>query len=143
MSSFHDFNRNLIKDIREHGKATSGPFLGKNVLILTTTGARSGEGRENVVMYSQDDGRQVVVASKGGAPHHPSWYHNLKKHPIVTVEAGGEKFKARARAVDGEDYERLYRLHADPNPQFWEYRKKTTRRIPVVVLERMEPAKRA
>src|SRR5919204_659360 len=98
-SSFSDFNRNLIKDIRAHGKPTGGPFFGRNVLILTTTGAKSGEERETPLVYSWEDGHHVIVASKGGAPSHPSWYHNLRTHPVVTVEAEGEKFKARARVV--------------------------------------------
>jgi len=84
----------------------------------------------------------VIVASKGGAPTHPSWYHNLSSHPIVTVEAGGEKFKARAKVVDGDDYERIYKQHADINPGFWDYRKNTTRKIPVIVLERIDQDRR-
>ncbi len=79
----------------------------------------------------------VIVASKGGAPTHPSWYHNLVKHPEVTIERGKEKFKARAKVVDGDEYERLYTQHADINPGFHDYRKKTTRKIPVIVLERV------
>ena len=143
-SSFNDFNRNLIKDLREHGgKATSGPFQGRDVLILTTRGAKSGEHRENPLVYTWEKGHHVIVASKGGAPTHPSWYHKLTTHPEVTVEAGGEKFKARARVIDGEDYERLYKQHADQNPQFWEYRQKTSRKIPVVLLERLEDDKQA
>lgn len=142
-SSFHDFNRNLIKDLREHGgKATQGPFRGRDVLILTTRGAKSGETRENPLVYSRDDEHHVIVASKGGAPTHPSWYHNLQAHPVVTVEAEGEKFQARARVVDEADYERLYKQHADVNPTFWEYRQKTSRKIPVIILERLEDGKR-
>jgi len=85
----------------------------------------------------------VIVESKGGAPTHPSWYHNLSTHPVVTVEAGGEKFKARAKVVDGDDYERLYKQHADVNPAFWDYRQKTTRKIPVIVLERIDQDRRS
>jgi len=140
-SSFNDFNRNLIKDLRANGgKATSGPFKGRDVLILTTTGARSGEDRETPLVYTWEKGHHVIVASKGGAPTHPSWYHNLQKHPTVTVEASGEKFKAHAKVVDGDDYERLYRQHADINPGFWDYRQKTTRKIPVILLERIDQA---
>ena len=143
-SSFHDFNRNLIADLRAHGgKATGGPFQGRDVLILTTKGAKSREDRENPVVYTRDQDRIVIVASKGGAPTHPSWYHNLKTHPIVTVEMEGKKFQARAQVIDGEDYERLYKQHADVNPGFWDYRQKTTRKIPVVVLEPVEGHKRA
>jgi deazaflavin-dependent oxidoreductase (nitroreductase family) len=137
MSSFGDFNRNLIADLRaNHGKATSGPFQGRDVLILTTKGAKSGETRENPIVYTRDGDSYVVVASKGGAPTNPHWFHNLRAHPEVTVEVGGEKFEARARVMDDEEYERLYKHHATINPQFNEYRTKTTRKIPVVVLER-------
>lgn len=137
MSSFGDFNRNLIADLRaNHGKATSGPFQGRDVLILTTKGAKSGEVRENPIVYTRDGDRYVVVASKGGAPTNPHWFHNLQAHPDVTVEVGGEKFKARAKVMDDEEYERLYQHHASINPQFNEYRTKTTRKIPVVVLEK-------
>ena len=142
-SSFNDFNRNLIKDIRAHGKATSGPFVGRDVLILTTRGAKSGETRETPLVFTRDDVHHVIVASKGGAPTHPSWYHNLRQHPVVTVETGTEKFEARARVVEGDEYERLYKQHADVNPAFWEYRQKTSRKIPVVVLERLENSKSA
>jgi deazaflavin-dependent oxidoreductase (nitroreductase family) len=142
-SSFHDFNRGLVEDVRAHGKPTSGPFLGRDVLVLTTKGARSGEERSTPLVYSWDKGHHVIVASKGGAPTHPSWYHNLKTHPIVTVETGGEKFEARAKVIDGDDYERLYKQHADINPGFWDYRKKTSRKIPVIVLERLDSGKEA
>src|ERR1700719_4062655 len=78
-----------IADLRtNHGKATSGPFMGRDVLILTTKGARSGETRETPLVYTRDGNHYVIVASKGGAPTHPNWYHNLRKHPEVTVEVG-------------------------------------------------------
>lgn len=138
--SHEDFNRNLIKDLRAHrGKATSGPFQGRDVLILTTRGAKSGETRESPLAYTRDGENLVVVASKGGAPTHPSWYHNLVTHPEVTVEVEGERFRARAHVPQGAEYERLYTQHADVLPTFHEYRKKTSRQIPVVVLERVNP----
>ena len=138
MSTFGDFNRDLIEDMRAHkGKATSGPFVGRDVLILTTKGAKSGETRVTPIVYTRDGERYVIVASKGGAPTHPSWFHNLKAHPHVTLEVDGEAFPAHARVVDEDDYERLYQHHASINPGFHDYRKKTTRKIPVVVLERV------
>ena len=138
-TSFLDFNRNLIKDLRENkGQATSGPFQGRDVLILTTRGAKSASERENPLVYTREGNHYVVVASKGGAPMHPSWFHNLVKHPEVTVEVGGERFKARAHIPQADEYERLYQQHASTNPQFLEYRQKTTRQIPVVVLERVD-----
>jgi deazaflavin-dependent oxidoreductase (nitroreductase family) len=139
VSSFGDFNRNLIADMREHGgKPTSGPFFGRDVLILTTKGARSGEARENPLVYTRDGDHIVVIASKGGAPTHPAWYHNLVKHPDVAVELLGEKFNAQAHIAKGDEYERLYTRHADQNPAFHDYRKRTSRQIPVVILERKD-----
>ena len=136
-STYGDFNRALVEDLRAHnGKATSGPFVGREVLILTTKGAKSGETRVTPVVYSRDGDRYVIIASKGGAPTNPAWFHNLKAHPKVTIEVGGDAFTAHARVVDEEDYERLYQHHASINPGFHDYRKKTTRKIPVIVLEK-------
>ncbi len=138
MGTFGDFNRNLVEDMRANkGKPTSGPFVGRDVLILTTKGAKSGEARVTPIVYSRDGDRYVIVASKGGAPTNPHWFHNLKAHPHVTVEVDGEKFAAHARVVDQDDYERLYKQHADINPGFWDYRQRTTRKIPVILLERV------
>ena len=136
-NSYSDFNRNLIQDLRSHaGRATSGPFVGRDVLILTTKGAKSGQVRETPLAFTRDGEQLVVVASKGGAPTHPDWYHNLLANGEVTVEALGEKFTAHAQVPQGEEYERLYTQHADALPTFYEYRAKTTRQIPVVVLKR-------
>jgi deazaflavin-dependent oxidoreductase (nitroreductase family) len=133
-----DFNRNLIQDLRAHGgEASGGPFKGRDVLVLGTTGAKSGERRETPVVYHRDGDRLVIIASKGGAPTHPAWYHNLHAHPDVSLEVKGEKFQARAHVAEGAEYERLYKQHADINPGFWDYRKRTSRKIPVVVLERI------
>ena len=138
-SSFQDFNRGLIADLRTHGgRPTGGPFKGRDVLILTTRGAKSGQPRENPLVYHRDNGHYVIVASKGGAPTNPSWYHNLRAHPTVTIEVLGEKFQAKAHIPEGEEYERLYQQHAAISPTFHEYRARTTRKIPVVVLERIE-----
>jgi deazaflavin-dependent oxidoreductase (nitroreductase family) len=116
-STYRDFNRALIQDLRAHGgKATSGPFKGRDVLILTTKGAKSGEVRENPLVYTSDGDHYLIVGSTGGAPTHPSWYHNLVAHPDVTVEVQGEKFKARAHVAEGDEYERLYQHHASTNP---------------------------
>ena len=89
------------------------------------------------IVYSRDGDRYVIVASKGGAPTNPHWFHNLMAHPHVSVEVDGEKFAAHARIVDEHEYERLYEHHATKNPTFHDYRKKTTRKIPVVLLERV------
>ena len=138
-SSYAGFNEQLIADMRAHGgKPTSGPFLGRQVLILTTVGAKSGEVRENPLAYSTDGDGYVVVGSKGGAPTHPAWYHNLRANPVATVEVLDEKFQARARVAEGEERERLFRNHADRMPAFYDYTKRTSRQLPVIVLERSE-----
>ncbi|MGO9207499.1 MAG: nitroreductase family deazaflavin-dependent oxidoreductase [Candidatus Limnocylindrales bacterium] len=124
----------LIVDFRAHkGQVTSGPFAGRPVLLLTTTGAKSGQSRLAPLVYTRDGDRYVIMASKGGAPTHPAWYQNLLAHPIVTFEVGGETFRARARVTEGEERERLIAL----NPQFNDVQTRTSRVIPVVVLERV------
>jgi deazaflavin-dependent oxidoreductase (nitroreductase family) len=105
-------------------------------LILTTKGAKSGETRENPLAFTRTGDDYVIVASKGGAPTNPSWYHNLVAHPEVSVEVHGQSFKARARVTEGEERDRLFEAHADYMPGFRDYQKNTKRRIPVVVLER-------
>jgi len=99
-------------------------------------GAKSGEPREAIVTYSRDGDRYVIAASKSGAPDNPAWYHNLRAHPQVSVETGGETFRARASVANGEERERLWNQHATELPQFQEYPTKTERVIPVIVLER-------
>lgn len=131
------FNEDLIEDIRANGQPTKGPFVGRDVLLLTTTGAKTGEQRTTPLVYTRDGDRYVIIASKGGAPTHPSWYHNLRAHPTVVVEAGGERFRARAHVAPEPERRRLYDAHATIYPTFWDYEKKTTRRIPAVSLERL------
>jgi deazaflavin-dependent oxidoreductase (nitroreductase family) len=132
------FERALIADLREHGgKTTSGPMAGKPLGVLTTTGAKTGESRTAIVTLSRDGDRYVIAASKSGAPTHPSWYHNLVKQPTVTLEAGGETFKARATVTDGAERDRLWTRHVAEFPEFGEYPKKTDRVIPVIVLDRL------
>lgn len=131
-----DFSTNLIADLRANaGQASSGPFVGRPVLILTTTGAQSGERRETPVVYSRDHGAYVVVASDSGAPTHPAWFHNLVADPQVTIEVGSDRFEMKARVVDAAERRRLYDQHAQLHPGFREYETLTTRVIPVVLLE--------
>jgi deazaflavin-dependent oxidoreductase (nitroreductase family) len=138
-SDWNDFNRRLIEDLRTHGgRATSGPFKGRNVLILTTVGAKSGQTREHPLAYTRDGDHYVIVASKGGAPTNPAWFHNLVAHPDTMIEVLGERIRVHAHVVSGDEYERLYKSHADQLPTFWEYRRKTSRQIPVIVLEPIE-----
>jgi deazaflavin-dependent oxidoreductase (nitroreductase family) len=136
-----DFNTALIEDLRAHdGHATSGPFVGRPVLVLTTTGAKSGEKREIPLVYTRDGDDLVIVASMGGAPRNPSWYHNLVANPRVTVEADGETFEADARVAPPDERRRLYDRHAAVNPSFRDYEARTSRVIPVIVLKRVAAA---
>ncbi len=131
-----DFNQSLIADLRAHGgEATSGPFVGRQVLILTNTGARSGEARVTPLAYSRDGDNYVVIASKGGAPTHPSWFHNLVANPNAKIEVLGDTITVRARVAEGDERNRLYAEQAKLMPGFIEYQKRTTRTIPVIVLE--------
>ena len=109
---------------------------GAPILILTTTGRRSGEERLRPLIFGEDDGRYVVVASQGGAPMHPDWYLNLDADPNVHVQIKGDRFAARARTAEGEERERLWRTMAEIWPPYDEYQRRTEREIPVVVLER-------
>lgn len=137
-NSFNAFNQQLIAHLRANGgQATSGPFAGRPLVILSTVGARSKQPRETPLVYTRDGDRYVVIASKGGAPTNPSWYHNLVAEPVVTLEVMGERFQARARAAKGEERDRLYRNQAEKMPAFADYQRKTKRQIPVVVLERI------
>ena len=103
-AAFAAMTKALITEFRVNGgHVTSGPFAGRPVLLLTTTGAKSGQPRLAPVVYSRDGERFVIVASKGGAPTHPAWYHNLVANPVVTVEVGGETFEARARVTEGAE----------------------------------------
>lgn len=126
----------IITDFREHGgHVTSGPFVDKPLLLLTTIGARTHERRTSALIYSRDGDRYVVVASKGGAPHHPSWYHNLLASPVVEIEVDGRQLLARASVADPGDRRRLYDQQIAILPGFAEYERRTTRQIPVVLLE--------
>src|SRR2546430_3245057 len=133
------WNDSIIAQFRANGgQMTSGPFTGRTLLLLTTKGAKTSVERTSPLVYSRDGERFVIVASKGGAPTHPAWYHNLRAHPEVTLEVGKEKFRARAKVVKGTERDRLYEQHASALPVFRDYPKKTTRVLPVIVLERMD-----
>lgn len=131
-----DFNAKIIEEFRANAGKVGGPFEGGDLLLLTHTGAKSGKPRVSPLAYVSDGDRYVIVASKAGAPENPAWYHNVKANPEVTVEVGTEKFTATARQVE-DDAERdsLYARMVEKMPGFADYEKKTTRRIPVVVLE--------
>ncbi len=137
MSELNEFNRRIIDEFRANGGKVGGQFAGVPLLLLTATGAKTGRQLTIPLAYSGDGDRLVIIASKAGAPHNPDWYHNLVARPEVTVELGKERFRARAALAKGEERERLFRNQAKLMPMFNDYQKKTTRQIPVFVLERV------
>ncbi len=132
-----DFNQQVIAEFRANGGKVGGPFEGAPMLLLTTTGAKSGQPRIAPLVHSVDGDRYVVIASKGGAPTNPDWFHNLVANPAVTVEVGTEKFAATALVPEGPERDRLFDAQAAIMPGFREYQNNTDRTIPVVVLERV------
>lgn len=134
MSVPNNYNQTVIEKFRANGGSVDGP---NTLLLLTTIGAKSGQPRTTPVAYSTDGDRLVIIASKGGAPTNPDWYHNLLANPTVTVELGTERFQAHATIAEGQERERLYAKHAAQMPGFAEYQQKTTRQIPVVILDRI------
>ena len=133
MSTFNDYNQTVIAQFRANG----GNIEGRPLLLLTTTGARSGQPRTTPLAYTLDGDSIVIIASKAGAPTNPDWYHNLLANPTVTVEMGGERFQAQAALAPQQDRDRLYAQMVEHLPQFAEYQRKTSRQIPVVVLKRV------
>ena len=130
------FNAGVVDDFRAHqGTITQGRFAGRKLMLLTTIGAKSGKPRVAPLAFTRDGDNYVVIASKGGLPTNPDWYHNLVANPRVTVEVGNECFAAIARVAQGEERDRLYAAQAALMPGFAEYQRQTTRQIPVVVLE--------
>lgn len=132
------WNQKIIENFRANaGKVTMPPFVGANLLLLTSTGARSGEARISPLGFTRDGDRYVVVGSNSGYPAHSAWVSNVKAHPIVTVEAGAETFGARATVTAGAERKRLWERHVAAIPVFGDYQRKTEREIPVVTLERL------
>ncbi len=136
MADRQDWNRAIIEEFRANGGKVGGMWEGRHLLLLTTTGAKSGQRRTNPTVYLHDGDRLLVFASKAGAPTNPDWYHNLLAHPQVTVEVGSETYEATATVLSGEERDRLYARQAQASPQFADYQAKTTRKIPVIALER-------
>lgn len=137
MSELNEFNRRIIEEFRANKGKVGGQFAAAPLLLLTATGAKSGRQLTIPLAYSRDGDRIVVIASKAGAPTNPDWYHNLIANPVVTVEVGSERFRARATVAKGEERERLFSNQAKQMSVFNDYQKKTTRPIPVFVLERI------
>ncbi len=131
-----DYNRAIIEEFRANEGRVGGSWEGRDLLLLTTTGRRSGNPYTTPMVYTRDGERLLVYASKAGAPSHPDWYLNLEANPAVTVEVGSERYEATASTLEGEERDRLYAEQAARWPAFAEYEQKTDRVIPVVALER-------
>ena len=138
--AWNNVNSDVVRQFRsDNGKISSGMFKGARLLLLTTTGAKTGKERINPLAFTRDGDNYVIIASKGGSPTHPDWYHNILANPEVGVEvathSGVHQFRAHARIAEGDERRRLYDAQAAVMPNFAEYQKKTEREIPVIVLE--------
>lgn len=131
-----DWNTTVIQEFRANGGKVGGGFEGAPLLLLHTTGAKSGQERVNPVMYRRVGDHIAVFASKAGAPTNPDWYHNLLANPSVVAEIGTETIPFTARVATGDERDQIWTAHKADNPGFAEYETKTTRQIPVVILER-------
>lgn len=130
-----DFNTQIIEEFRANHGAVGGQFQGAPMLLLHTTGAKSGQERVNPMVYQKLPTGYAVFASKAGAPTNPDWYHNLVAHPTVTAEIGDETVALTARVTEGEERDRIWTAQKTASPGFADYERKTSRQIPVVVLE--------
>ena len=133
-----EYNRQLIEDFRATRSAPGGPLNGRPVVLLTTTGARTGQRHTTPMMSIFDEDRLIVIASNAGAPAHPSWYRNLVANPSVTVEVGTETYDATAIVLDGEERHAAWARVVARYPFFAEHQAKVTRQIPVIMLVRSE-----
>ena len=130
-----DWNAQIIEEFRANSGKVGGQFEGAPLLLLHTTGAKSGQARVNPMMYQADGENFAVFASKAGAPTNPDWYHNLVANPRASIEVGESTVNVIARIAEGEDRDRLWSRQKELYPGFADYEAKTTREIPVVVLE--------
>jgi len=136
MTDQKEYNRQLIEDFRATRGTSGGPLDGRPLLLLTTTGAKSGQRRTTPMMYMRDGERLLVIASNAGAPTHPDWYRNLVADPDVTVEVGTETFDARAVVLEGLERQQLWSKLVEQYPFFTDHQAKITRQIPLIALER-------
>ena len=132
----NDYNRQIIDEFRANGGAVGGRWEGRDLLLLTTTGRKSGREHTTPMVYTRDGDRLLVYASKGGAPSHPDWSLNLVAEPRVAVEIGPERYDAIAAPLEGDERDRAFAQQAERMPAFAEYQEQTTRVIPVVSLVR-------
>ena len=138
MTDQNDYNRQLTEEFRANRNKAGRAFEGRPLLLLTTTGARSGQRRTTPMMYVPDGDRLLVIASNAGALTHPAWYYNVVAHPNVTVEVGFETFDATTLVMEGEERHRLWNRIVELYPFFAEHQAKIARQIPVIALSRQE-----
>jgi deazaflavin-dependent oxidoreductase (nitroreductase family) len=131
-----DWNQTIIDEFRANEGRVGGNFDGAPLLLLHTTGAKSGQSRVNPVMYQADGERLAVFASKGGAPTNPDWYYNILANPHAHVEVGTDAFDVIARVAEGEERKRIWQRQKERYPGFAAYERRTSRQIPVIVLTR-------
>ncbi|HEY3341726.1 MAG TPA: nitroreductase family deazaflavin-dependent oxidoreductase [Anaerolineae bacterium] len=138
MSDQKEYNRQLIEEFRTTRDSPGGPLNGRPVVLLTTTGAKSGQRRTTPMMSIFDENRLIVIASNAGAPVHPDWYRNLVANPSVTVEVGTETYDAIAVVLEGAQRSETWARVVARYPFFAEHQAKVSRQIPVVLLERQK-----
>ncbi len=131
-----DFNNKIIDEFRANEGKVTGPFSGAPLLLLTTTGAKSGVTRTTPLAYSADGDRLIIIASYAGGSRHPAWFLNLRANPEVTIELPNETFTTKVVITEGEERQRLFDQQAARMPNFAEYQAKTSRQIPVVLITR-------
>lgn len=133
-----DYNAKIIEEFRANEGHVGGRWEGRDLLLLTTRGRRSGREYTTPIVYTRDGERLLVYASQGGSPDHPDWYLNLVANPDVVVEVGSERYDALATPLEGSERDREYAAQAERSPQFATYQEKTDRTIPVVALARRQ-----
>ena len=131
-----EFNKSIIEEFRENAGIVGGMFEGANLLLLTTTGAKSGLSRTNPLAYMKDGERYIIFASYEGNPKNPPWYYNVKADPAVKLEVGSDSFTCTAREVDEPERTSLYASMVEKMPEFAEYESRTERTIPVIAVTR-------
>lgn len=136
MPDVADFNAKIIDEFRTNGGRVGGPFEGGHLLLLHHKGAKSGIERVNPLAYQAVGDDLAIFASKGGAPTNPDWYHNLLAHPRTAVEVGSQTIPVVARVAGDEEREPIWERQKKDAPGFADYEHNTSRRIPVVILER-------
>jgi deazaflavin-dependent oxidoreductase (nitroreductase family) len=137
MASQHELNQRVVAEFRASGGVVAGPLHGRLLVLLTTTGARSGLPRTTPLRYFADGDRLIVFASNLGAARHPAWFLNLRKQPRVVVERGQERFDAEASVPAGAERAALWERVTAANPFLLEHQARTVRQIPLVVLRRL------